>query len=114
LTFAQENSSTLPLELTKSAYVLDDSGYLAWRYADAKAVVAFLKATRRIILGGEVFTLSRERIDLTWEFWEYETDETLTDDMNIERSQEEALKYLNSHRKKFGDAYCYSIVFGQN
>ena len=111
MTYLDETKQVLPDNLLTSAYELDNAGNVAWCFADFKAVLASLKGRGKVILGGEVYTLSKGRIDLTWDLWEYQIDPALSPDLNIERSYDESVSYLDSYRKKFGDDFCYSVVF---
>ena len=111
MTCVDEIRQILPGNLLAVAYDLDNTGNVAWRYKDVKEVLAYLKTHGKVILGGEVFTLSKERIDLTWDLWEYQIDPALSPDANIERSYDESVSYLDSYRKKFGDDFCYSVAF---
>jgi hypothetical protein len=101
----------LPAHLVELAYPLDDLGNLAWRYNDARNVLGYLKNMSKAIIGGEAYTLSKDRIDWTWEFWEYEADPSLSVEENAACGYETAVVYLDSFHRKFGDDYCFSIIF---
>ncbi len=101
----------LPEELLKTSYTSPPEIIsLAWYKDDAKKVLAFLYENKKIVLGGEVLLKIGNKLDQTWDYWNYDISEKISYQKNVEKSYKCAIKSIDFLSKQIGDDILFSIA----
>ncbi len=83
---------------------------LTWYVNDFKKVLACLYENKKIILGGDVYKKNKDKLEATWDYWDYDINTGLSLQENIEKSYNAAIEYIEFFNKKFGDDFLYSVA----
>ncbi|EEO2581605.1 hypothetical protein G6R46_000183 [Listeria monocytogenes] len=81
---------------------------VAWHYSDIVQVINILTRNGYIILGGDVYQLVNDSIEVTYDNWYINAEKT---EEGIRFSEEKAKDYLESYYERFGENFIYSIVY---
>ncbi|OFF79393.1 hypothetical protein BJM37_06335 [Listeria monocytogenes] len=81
---------------------------VAWHYSDIVQVINILTRNGYIILGGDVYRLLNDSIEVTYDNWYINAEKT---EEGIRLSEEKAKDYLESYYERFGENFIYSIVY---
>ena len=102
--------SYIPKELLDVGYSLDSMGIseIAWKSQDALKIIEFLGNKGYPILGGDVYTLDKEKIESTYDSWYM--NKSTTEDF-VETSIKKAFEYIENYSISNGDKFIYSIIF---
>ena len=104
----------LPYEISSRGIDLEDSigvKEVAWEFEDIIQIISYLIENDYTILGGDVYKLVKDVIEITYDNWYINVSENY--DIKYE-SQEKALHYVTEYNKKNGSNYLYSIVAVQS
>jgi hypothetical protein len=82
---------------------------LAWYKNDAKKVVAILYEKKKIIIGGEVLVQKGNELDETWDYWNFNIEEGISHQENVEKSNKEANDSIDYLSKILGDGVLFTI-----
>jgi hypothetical protein len=93
------NSCTSPPEIKS----------LAWYKHDIKKVLTFLRDKQRIVLGGEVLVKKGNKLEETWDYWNYDIDDKISQKENVEKSYNKAIDSVEFLSNIVGDDVLYSI-----
>ncbi|MBC2012520.1 hypothetical protein HCB13_06505 [Listeria marthii] len=81
---------------------------VAWHYSDVVQVINILTRNGYIILGGDVYQLLNNSIEVTYDNWYINAEENAE---GIRLSEEKAKGYIESYFERFGENFIYSIVY---
>lgn len=81
---------------------------IVWKEKDAIKVVDFLITKGYAILGGDVYSIKGDDIELTYDSWYINKS---TNQSFLEDSRKKAFEYISEYVGKNGGNYFYSIVF---
>ncbi len=107
------NKTIIPIDMVKKSISLKMNGIndLAWYGKDALEAIEFLSNCGTLILGGDVYIISEQKIKLTYNNWYYIPVESKTHQENIDAAKEHAVSYIQDFMQKNGNDYLYSIVY---
>ena len=108
-----DSKAIVPMEMLKKSISLKSIGFneLAWYGKDAIKAIEHLSNKGKLILGGDVYLISEQRIKLTYDSWYYIPTENRTHQENIDAAKEKAISYIQHFIRKNGNDYLYSIIF---
>jgi len=106
------NKTIVPIDMVKKSISLKNIGIneLAWHGKDAIEAIEYLSKNRTLILGGDVYIISEQKIKLTYDNWYYIPVESRPHQENIDAAKEKAISYIQHFMRKNGNDYLYSIV----
>lgn len=81
---------------------------VAWHYSDVAQVINILTRNGYIILGGDVYQLLNNSIEVTYDNWYFNAEDN---EEGIRLSEEKTKDYIESYYKRFGENFIYSIVY---
>ncbi|EAD5867980.1 hypothetical protein OPJ22_002184 [Listeria innocua] len=81
---------------------------VAWHYSDIVQVINILTRNGYIILGGDVYQLLNDSIEVTYDNWYINAEKNKE---GIRLSEKKAKDYLESYYERFGENFIYSIVY---
>ena len=98
----------LPNELLETSKSLKQIGIsnLAWNWENVIKVILFLKKSNYLILGGDVYKNTNDKLESTFDSWYYNT---CTKDL-VTESCNKAINYINEYHNKNGNGFYYSSV----
>ena len=107
------NKIIVPIDMVKKSISLKNIGMneLAWYGKDAIKAIEYLSNNGTLILGGDVYIISEQKINLTYDNWYYIPVETRTHQENIDAAKEKAVSYIQHFMYKNGNDYLYSVVY---
>jgi hypothetical protein len=115
LNYIDEIEQYLPKELLAVSHTSPpEIRELAWYVNDFKKVLLCLYGEKRIILGGDVYKKQGDKLEATWDYWDYHIQSGLSQQENIDKSYKEAIEYIEAFSNKFGDDFLYSVVIETN
>ena len=108
-----DNKAIVPMEMLEKSISLKSIGFneLAWYGKDAIKAIEYLSNKGTLILGGDVYIISKQKIKLTYDNWYYMPTESRTQQENIDAAKEKAISYIQHFIRKNGNDYLYSIIF---
>jgi hypothetical protein len=110
LTYIDLLKDLLPKELSEKSHTSPPAfNNLAWYYSDVKKVLVVLRDKNQIILGGEVLLKKEDKLEVTWDYWDYDIDGNISHQENVEKSFQNAIKYIDWLCKNKFDNYLFSI-----
>lgn len=103
---------TMPKELTESARSLEHLGIseLAWNWKSAIKAIEFLSNNNCAILGGDVYDLNDDELNVTSDSWYFNKSEARSDQDYLIESSKRAITYINQYHARNGEDFYYSIV----
>lgn len=108
--YFDELKEILPEDLLNNSYTSPpEIKSLAWYKCDLKNVLVFLRDKQRIILGGEVLVKKGNKLEETWDYWNYDIDDKISQQENVEKSYNKATKSVEFLSNIVGDEVLYSI-----
>lgn len=84
---------------------------LAWNWEDAIKVAEFLCSNNYSLLGGDVYKLSKDELEATFDNWYINEDITKSWSENIMLSKNRAIEYIRQYHDRSGENFYYSFVF---
>lgn len=107
------NKIIVPIDMVKKSISLKNIGMneLAWYGKDAIKAIEYLSNNGTLILGGDVYIISGQKINLTYDNWYYIPVESRTHQENIDAAKEKAVSYIQHFMCKNGNDYLYSVVY---
>ncbi|MDT0017164.1 Imm40 family immunity protein [Listeria swaminathanii] len=81
---------------------------VAWYYSDVAQVINILTRNGYIILGGDVYQLLNNSIEVTYDNWYFNAEDN---EEGIRLSEEKTKDYIESYYERFGENFIYSIVY---
>lgn len=81
---------------------------VAWHYSDVVQVINILTRNGYIILGGDVYQLLNNSIEVTYDNWYINAEDN---EEGIRLSEEKTKDYIESYYERFGENFIYSIVY---
>ena len=108
-----DSKAIVPMEMLKKSISLKSIGLneLAWYGKDAIKAIEYLSNKGTLILGGDVYIISEQKIKLTYDSWYYMLTESRTQQENIDAAKEKAISYIQHFIRRNGNDYLYSIIF---
>ena len=107
------NKTIVPIDMVKKSISLKNIGIneLAWYGKDTIDAIEYLSNNGTLILGGDVYIISEQKIKLTYDNWYYIPVESRPHQKNIDAAKEKAVSYIQHFMRKNGNDYLYSIVY---
>ncbi|EAE1292737.1 hypothetical protein EP33_04425 [Listeria monocytogenes] len=81
---------------------------VAWHYSDVVQVINILTRNGYIILGGDVYQLLNNSIEVTYDNWYFNAEDN---EEGIRLSEEKIKDYIESYYERFGENFIYYIVY---
>jgi hypothetical protein len=108
--YTDELKKILPEELLRNSCTSPpEIKSLAWYKHDVKKVLTFLRDKQRIVLGGEVLVTKGNKLEETWDYWNYDIDDKISQKENVEKSYNKAIDSVEILSNIVGDDVLYSI-----
>jgi len=103
----------LPNDLLDSAKALKQLGLqeIAWEHNDALRVMECLGDKGYLILGGDVYRLTENSLESTYDSWYINRDNSRSWSEVVRESVEKGISYIAKYRELNGENFLYSIVF---
>jgi len=103
-------SNTLPRELIRVGYNLELIGLneMAWKKNDVIKVIDFLTSKGYAILGGDVYLISGDGVESTYDSWYINKS---ANQSFLEETRKRAFEYISQYSENNVGEYLYSIVF---
>lgn len=100
-------------EMLKVAKTLEHLGIseLAWDWENAIMFIDNLCKNKNAILGGDVYRLTSDNLEPTYDSWYLNKDDKKSDEEFIRESKKRAVAYINEYHDRNGDDFYYSVVF---
>lgn len=98
----------LPDNLCKKGVFLDFLGIweYAWKYQDVMSVIEYVAKNEMVILGGDVYKLTKESVEILDDSWYLIPTPHVTSKESIKRAK----KYIGDYYARNGEQYIYSLV----
>jgi hypothetical protein len=102
----------LPPFLVERAISLEEIGVheFVWNWSDALSVIDILISNRIMILGGDVYSLEKNRFRSTGDSWYINSTCFIPAESDLINSRSISTNYINSYVEKNGENYYFSIV----
>jgi len=99
----------IPEKMWSCGVVLDNLGVkeVAWDFFDVMKVIDILKQKRYTILGGDVYKMKDDKIEITYDNWYIDRNIA-----TVENSIEKAEEYIEFYHQKQGEGYLYTLIIG--
>lgn len=81
---------------------------IAWYFSDALEVIQFLRLNNFVILGGDVYKMGKEGIEVTFDNWYFDKS---CGENQLNESAEKAKSYISNYHARNGDGFAYTFVF---
>ena len=74
-------------------------------------VISYLSEQNAVILGGDVYKIMGNQIEIAYAGWHYDPITTKNARENIRAGEEKAVAYIRHFLERNGDNFIYAIVF---
>lgn len=95
-------------ELGELEGIVTPQGEIAWKAENIPNIVEIARKYNRIILGGDVLTVSGE---YTYDNWFYNRDGNVSKQTNVEQSIDKCLQYIGNYLQRNGSEFLFVMVF---
>jgi formylmethanofuran dehydrogenase subunit A len=110
----EELSKLLPKELIDAAYVINPKmGDYAWQADDFKKVLAHFVKIKRMVAGGEIWSIKGDDVDLTGSVWYWEADK-VDQSKSPEKWYQAAISEVEKYQALGDDIYFDVVLYPPN